>query len=227
MEAQSQVLTRLMKSQFVVSRLIPSQRLISVGLELFVTPFKVDLRLIDSVDRLKEGRERMLGRVLRCPRLPRVIRLAPITADRLRVVTRVLLQWSTGVLAADEGRVIVAVLYGQAQHAGTTFLSIRKFTDEQEYDGGEILLPHELGSPAILVRRASSPQQSRRGAGCGLVTRHAPSHTREVRSSPISCISDRALFLEENDGRPGFRRSGLPCSSPPARPERVVCCTSR
>ena len=79
-----------------------------------MTPFKVDLRLMDSVDRLKEGRERILGLVLRCPRLPRVMPLTPVTADRLRVEKRVLVELSMGVLAPDEVRVIVAVLHDQA-----------------------------------------------------------------------------------------------------------------
>ena len=98
----------------MVSLLLPSQRLTSVGFELFVTPFKVDLRFTDSAERLKDGWERMLGLVLRRPILPRVLPFPLMTTDRLCVVMRFLLELADGVLAPDDGRVIVAALQNHA-----------------------------------------------------------------------------------------------------------------
>lgn len=92
--------------------LSPSQRLISDGLDLPVTPFKVDLRFKDSVDALNEAREKRLILLPRCPTLVLEMELflSPPTSERRFVDGRGLPVLLEGVFPAVDGQVIVAAL---------------------------------------------------------------------------------------------------------------------
>ena len=82
--------------------------------------------------------------------------LTPPTTDRLRVVKRVLVELPVGVPVVDDGRVMVRVRDDPAHNRVEGLSSMKEVAAQPEYDGGGQLLPHEVGFPAILVRRTAA-----------------------------------------------------------------------